>query len=129
MSQQIAPRGITPDPAIRAPESELLEVRNLRTHFFTSDGLVRAVDGVDLTVRRGRTLGLVGESGCGKTVTALSIMRLVPSPPGRIVGGQILLEGQDLTRRGDAEIDRVRGGRIAMIFQEPPWRWPAGRCC
>jgi oligopeptide transport system ATP-binding protein len=119
MSQQIAPRGITPDPAIREPESKLLEVRNLRTHFFTSDGLVRAVDGVDLTVRRGRTLGLVGESGCGKTVTALSILRLVPSPPGRIVGGQVLLEGQDLTRLGDAEMDRVRGGRIAMIFQEP----------
>ncbi|HET6320404.1 MAG TPA: ABC transporter ATP-binding protein, partial [Chloroflexota bacterium] len=86
---------------------------------FTSDGVVKAVDGVDLTIPRGKTLGLVGESGCGKSVTALSIMRLVQSPPGRIVGGRITFDGTDLLRLSEDQMNRVRGGRISMIFQEP----------
>jgi oligopeptide/dipeptide ABC transporter ATP-binding protein len=96
----------------------LLELRDLRTHFFTEDGVVRAVDGVSFAVGRGRTLGVVGESGCGKSVTALSILRLV-APPGRIVSGRILLEGNDLTALSEEEMRRIRGNRISMIFQEP----------
>ena len=97
----------------------LLELRAVQTHFFTSDGVVKAVDGVDLTICKGTTLGLVGESGGGKSVTALSVMRLIQSPPGRIVGGQILFEGRDLVRASDSEMNRIRGERISMIFQEP----------
>jgi oligopeptide/dipeptide ABC transporter ATP-binding protein len=97
----------------------LLEVRGLQTHFVTSDGLVRAVDGVDLEIRPGQTLGVVGESGCGKSVTALSIMRLLAAPAGRIAGGQILFEGRDLVSMPDVEMNRVRGARISMVFQEP----------
>ncbi len=97
----------------------VLEVRDLRTHFFTEEGVARAVDGVSWSLPRGRTLALVGESGCGKSVTALSIMRLVPDPPGRIVGGRILFEGRDLVGLPEAEMRRIRGNRIAMIFQEP----------
>jgi oligopeptide/dipeptide ABC transporter ATP-binding protein len=96
----------------------LLDVRDLRTHFFTDDGVVRAVDGVSFRVRRGKTLGVVGESGCGKSVTALSVMRLVP-PPGRHVGGRILFEGRDLATLPEPEMRAVRGRDIAMIFQEP----------
>jgi oligopeptide/dipeptide ABC transporter ATP-binding protein len=97
----------------------LLTVEGLETHFFTEDGVVRAVDGVSLSVRPGETLGLVGESGCGKTVTALSILRLIPDPPGRIVGGAISFEGRDLVQLPEEEIRRIRGRAISMIFQEP----------
>jgi oligopeptide/dipeptide ABC transporter ATP-binding protein len=104
---------------VQAQESQpILEVRGLKTHFFTEDGVVKAVDGVDLTVREGEVLGLVGESGCGKSVTSFSILRLV-SVPGRIMGGQILFEGQDLLRLSETEMMRIRGNRISMIFQQP----------
>jgi peptide/nickel transport system ATP-binding protein len=116
---------VTPaDPSADAPRQQpggsapLLAVRGLRTSFFTRDGEVKAVDNVDLTLRRGQTLGLVGESGCGKSVTSLSIMRLV-RPPGRIIGGQVLFDGVDLASVPEAEMRKVRGGRISMIFQEP----------
>jgi peptide/nickel transport system ATP-binding protein/oligopeptide transport system ATP-binding protein len=99
-------------------EASLLAVRGLRTAFRTSGGVVTAVDGIDLTVPRGRTLGIVGESGCGKSVLSLSIMRLVP-PPGFIAGGEVLLEGRDLTKLSTSEMRQVRGGQVAMIFQEP----------
>jgi oligopeptide/dipeptide ABC transporter ATP-binding protein len=97
----------------------LLEVRDLRTHFFTNDGVVKAVDGVSYILEEGETLGLVGESGCGKSVSALSIMRLVPDPPGKTVGGEVIFDGQDLLKLSDAEIRRVRGKQIAMVYQEP----------
>ncbi|MFW6125306.1 MAG: ABC transporter ATP-binding protein, partial [Pirellulales bacterium] len=97
----------------------LLEVQDLRTYFHTDEGVATAVDGVSFSVKRGRTLALVGESGCGKSVTALSILRLVPQPPGRIEGGRILLEGRDLLGLSEAEMRKVRGGDVAMIFQEP----------
>ena len=96
----------------------LLQVENLRTHFITQEGAVRAVDGVSLEIPRGSTVALVGESGCGKTVTALSILRLVPAP-GRIVADRMLLEGRDLLTLSDRQMRTVRGNRIAMIFQEP----------
>jgi oligopeptide/dipeptide ABC transporter ATP-binding protein len=96
----------------------LLDVRNLRTYFFTEDGIVKAVDGVDLTVYRGEVLGLVGESGCGKTVTSLSILRLMSSP-GRIVDGSIVFDGQELLELSETEMVQVRGRRIAMILQQP----------
>ncbi len=96
----------------------LLEIRDLKTHFFTDDGLVRAVDGVSFSIRRGKVLGVVGESGCGKSVTALSVLRLV-SPPGRIVGGEIVFEGRDLIGLSEPEMRAIRGRRISMIFQEP----------
>ncbi len=97
----------------------LLEVRDLKTYFKTEGGLFRAVDGVSFQVRRGRTLGIVGESGCGKSVTSLSIMGLVPQPPGIKAGGEILFEGEDLLRKRPAELRRIRGSAISMIFQEP----------
>ncbi len=100
-------------------DGTILSVKDLQTHFFTGDGIVRAVDGVTLDVRPGETLGLVGESGCGKTVTALSILRLIPDPPGRIVGGTIAFEGHDLLRLREEEIRKIRGRAISMIFQEP----------
>ncbi|WP_322798803.1 ABC transporter ATP-binding protein [Thermoflexus sp.] len=96
----------------------LLEVRDLRTYFFTEDGVVKAVDGVSFHVRRGEILGLVGESGCGKSVTSLSIMRLI-TPPGRILGGQVLFDGMDLLKLPEPEMVRLRGSRISMIFQQP----------
>ena len=97
----------------------LLNIEGLQTHFFTEAGTVRAVDGVSLMVRKGETLGIVGESGCGKSVTALSILRLIPNPPGKIVGGRILLEERDLLRLPEHEMRKVRGASISMIFQEP----------
>ncbi|HEY9593657.1 MAG TPA: ABC transporter ATP-binding protein, partial [Spirochaetia bacterium] len=97
----------------------LLEVKDLRTHFTTEDGVVRAVDGVSFELARGRTLAIVGESGCGKSVTSLSIMRLVQDPPGRIVGGSIRFEGQELLAKKEREMREVRGRDISMIFQEP----------
>ena len=98
---------------------KLLEVKNLRTYFYTEEGVVRAVDGVSWDLDEGETLGLVGESGCGKSVSALSILRLIPRPPGRIVEGEIIFEGQDLLEVSDAEMRDIRGNRIAMVFQEP----------
>ena len=97
----------------------LLQVKDLRTHFFTDEGVVRAVDGISYDVQEGETMGLVGESGCGKSVSALSILRLIPSPPGKIVGGEVWFDGQDLLKVDEDEIRHVRGNRIAMIFQEP----------
>jgi peptide/nickel transport system ATP-binding protein len=97
----------------------LLEIRGLKTYFATDDGMVRAVDGVDLTIDRGETLGVVGESGCGKTVTALSVLKLIAMPPGQIVGGEILWQGQDLVRWSKQEMRRIRSSEIAIIFQEP----------
>jgi peptide/nickel transport system ATP-binding protein len=97
----------------------LLEIRGLKTHFATDDGMVHAVDGVDLTIDRGETLGVVGESGCGKTVTALSVLKLVAMPPGRIVGGEILWQGQDLVSWGKNEMRRIRSREIGIVFQEP----------
>ena len=102
-----------------AAHQTLLDVRDLRTYFHVMDGTVKAVDGVDFSLARGQTLGLVGESGCGKSVTALSIMRLIDSPPGEIVDGEVWFDGRDLLRLSDHEIHDVRGGEIAMIFQEP----------
>jgi oligopeptide/dipeptide ABC transporter ATP-binding protein len=102
-----------------ASDGPLLSIRDLVVGFETDDGLVRAVDGVSLDVPRGRTLGVVGESGCGKTVTAFSIMRLLPQPQGRILGGRILFEGRDLAQASFEEMRRVRGARIGMVFQEP----------
>jgi oligopeptide/dipeptide ABC transporter ATP-binding protein len=99
--------------------AKLLEVRNLQTHFLTRGGVVRAVDGVSWDVEEGETVALVGESGCGKSVTALSIMRLVAMPAGRIAGGQIMFKGRDLLTLSEEEMRRVRGREIGMIFQEP----------
>jgi oligopeptide transport system ATP-binding protein len=96
-----------------------LEVNDLQTYFFTREGVVRAVDGVSFSLEKGQTLGLVGESGCGKSVTALSIMGLIPRPPARIVGGSLLFEGRDLTQLKDRELEDIRGKDIAMIFQDP----------
>jgi oligopeptide transport system ATP-binding protein len=97
----------------------LLEVKDLKTQFFTQDGVVKAVDGVSFHVDQGETLGIVGESGCGKSVSVLSVMRLIPQPPGKIVGGEVLFEGQDLIKLSDDGIRQVRGNKIAMIFQDP----------
>ncbi|UTD27790.1 ABC transporter ATP-binding protein [Bradyrhizobium sp. WD16] len=97
----------------------LLEIRGLKTHFRTDDGIVQAVDGVDLTIDKGETLCVVGESGCGKTVTAMSILKLIAMPPGRIVAGQILFEGRDLVPLTGGELDDVRAREIGFIFQEP----------
>jgi oligopeptide transport system ATP-binding protein len=97
----------------------LLDVRNLKTQFFTQDGVVRAVDDVSFDIMPGETLGVVGESGCGKSITAMSIMRLIPSPPGKIVQGQILFKGEDIVTMSDEEIRHIRGNEIAMIFQDP----------
>ena len=99
--------------------AKLLELENLRTHFFTTAGTVKAVDGVSYDVEAGETVGIVGESGCGKSVSALSILRLVPDPPGKIVGGKILFMGRNLLELSDVEIRKVRGHEIAMVFQEP----------
>ena len=96
----------------------ILEVRGLKTYFYTEDGVVKAVDGVDFTVRPGEVLGLVGESGCGKSVTSFSILRLV-SPPGKIVDGEVLFEGRNLLKLSESEMIQMRGNRISMIFQQP----------
>jgi len=103
---------------VAVADARLLEVRDLHTHFETDEGVGRAVDGVSFAVDGGRTLGILGESGCGKSVTALSILRLV-SPPGRVVSGQVRYRGRDLLRLSEREMRAVRGGEIAMVFQEP----------
>jgi peptide/nickel transport system ATP-binding protein len=97
----------------------LLKIRNLHTYFYTDDGVAKAVDGVDLELVEGGTLGVVGESGCGKSVTALSIMRLIPDPPGKIMQGKIVFGGKDLLALSEAEMRKIRGRSISMIFQEP----------
>ena len=97
----------------------LLEIKDLETHFQTPDGVVKAVNKISYTVEEGEFVGVVGESGCGKSVSALSIMRLVPSPPGNVVGGQVLFDGQDLLQLTEDEMRSVRGNRIGMVFQEP----------
>ena len=109
----------TPDPVPAAATPLLLEIEDLHTYFFTRDGIVRAVDGVSLGVRRGETLGVVGESGCGKSVTSLSILRLIPEPPGRIVSGSIRFDGTDLLKLSETAMRGIRGNEISMIFQEP----------
>jgi peptide/nickel transport system ATP-binding protein len=101
------------------PNSALLDVRGLKTYFFTRDGVVRAVDGVSFSIVRGETLAIVGESGCGKSVTSLSILRLIASPPGRTVEGSVVFEGRNLLELSEAEMRKVRGDAISMIFQEP----------
>jgi len=100
-------------------EEKVLEVKDLRTYFYTEDGEVRAVDGLRYNVKKGESVGLVGESACGKSVSALSIMRLIPYPPGIIVGGEVIFKGQDLLKASETEMRHIRGNRIAMIFQEP----------
>ncbi|MFC1989650.1 ABC transporter ATP-binding protein [Chloroflexota bacterium] len=99
--------------------STILEVNNLKTYYFTRNGVVKAVDGISFDLKKGESLCLVGESGCGKTATALSILRLVDSPPGRIVGGEVRYHGEDLLRSSDSRLREIRGNRIAMIFQDP----------
>ena len=99
--------------------ADLLEIQNLQTSFFTPEGEVRAIDGVSFEIGEGETLGLVGESGCGKSVTSLSIMRLIASPPGKIVGGEILYRGRDLLKLNNEQMRKIRGNEISMIFQEP----------
>jgi ABC-type dipeptide/oligopeptide/nickel transport system ATPase component len=96
----------------------LLQVKDLRSHFFTEEGVVKAVDGVSFDLAEGETLGIVGETGCGKTVAALSIMRLLSSP-GQIVGGEVLFKGEDILKKSDDEMRRIRGGEISMVFQDP----------
>ena len=104
---------------VKTTSEALLQINDLRTHFFTDRGVARAVDGVSLDVSRGQTVALVGESGCGKTVTALSVMRLVPDPPGKIVDGTVTFQGRNLLELTEREMRSVRGKEIAMIFQEP----------
>ncbi len=105
------------------PEENVLEVTDLKTQFFTRDGVVKAVDGISFTIRRGEAVGLVGESGCGKSITSLSIMRLIPQPPGKTVAGQVVLtidgKSQDLLQLDEEEMRHVRGRLISMIFQDP----------
>jgi len=104
---------------ISSDDEALLDIRGLKTHFKTEDGVVQAVDGVDLKIMRGETLGVVGESGCGKTVTALSVLKLIAMPPGRFVGGQILWQGRDLLPLDSAAMSEIRSKEIAIVFQEP----------
>jgi oligopeptide transport system ATP-binding protein len=99
--------------------TSLLQVNDLQTQFFTQDGVVHAVNGISFNVSQGETLGIVGESGCGKSVSMLSIMRLIPQPPGKIAGGQVIFDGQDLLKLSEDAIRRIRGNKIAMIFQDP----------
>ena len=115
------PQSPNPQSAIRNPQfpQPLLEIVDLRVFFHTDDGILKAVDGVSMAIQPGETLGLVGESGCGKSVTAFSILKLVPSPPAEYASGQILLQGEDLLTLSEKRIRRVRGNQISMVFQEP----------
>ncbi|MGE5257444.1 MAG: ABC transporter ATP-binding protein [Hyphomicrobiales bacterium] len=97
----------------------LLEVKHLKTYFFLDEGVSQAVDGMDFLIHRGKTLGMIGESGCGKSVSALSVLQLIPDPPGKIISGEILFERQDLLNKSRDEIKKIRGNEISMIFQEP----------
>src|SRR6266487_40482 len=117
---QIGPRLSDPNkPGRQTSSTSLLQVEELKTYFYTRDGVVRAVDGVSFSVARGETLAIVGESGCGKSVTSLSILRLIASPPGRTVAGRVIFEGRDLLELSEAEMRKIRGDAISMIFQEP----------
>ena len=104
---------------MNTPDDRLLDIKDLRTSFFTRKGEVKAVDGVSFEVNRGEIVGLVGESGCGKSITSLSVMRLVPKPAGRIIGGRMLFCGEDLLKKTEAEMRRLRGNRLSMILQDP----------
>ncbi len=117
MRDALSPTAIT----ITAPPAgePLLDIQGLKTHFKTDDGMVQSVDGVDITVHRGETVGIVGESGCGKTVTAMSVLKLIPMPPGQIVAGRILWQGRDLVPLQPRELDDIRSKEIAIVFQEP----------
>ncbi len=99
--------------------ARLLEVKNLKTQFFTQDGVVHAVNGISYDVNEGETVAIVGESGCGKSVGVMSLIRLIPQPPGKIVDGEVLFDGQDLLKLSEEELRHIRGNRIAMIFQDP----------
>src|SRR5215469_10063398 len=121
-AQMTTERAVSPAYAVtRTGErvGAVLDVKGLRTYLFTRSGVVKAVDDVSFSLRRSETLAVVGESGCGKSMTALSIMRLVPNPPGKIVGGTITLEGKDLLQLDEGEMRDIRGNEISMIFQEP----------
>ena len=100
-------------------EKNLLEIKNLRTYFHSEGGIVKAVDDVSFFVREGETLGIVGESGCGKSVSCMSIVRLVETPPGKYEGGEILFDGEDMLKISDARMRQIRGNDISVIFQEP----------
>ena len=100
-------------------EDIVLQVKNLQTYFYTEEGIVPAVDGLDFSLRQGETLAIVGESGCGKSVTSMSVLRLVPTPPGKILGGEILYKGEDLLKKSEKQMRSIRGNEISMIFQEP----------
>jgi len=100
-------------------EDLLLQVKDLKTYFYTDDGIVKAVDGIDFTIKKGETLGMVGESGCGKSVSALSILQLVQNPPGKIINGEIWFKGEDLLKKKPEQMRKIRGNDISMIFQEP----------
>jgi len=107
-------------PSNKASNGKLLEIQDLKTYFYTEEGVVRAVDGVSVAIPRGKSLGLVGESGSGKTVTALSVLRLIPIPPGKILEGKILFEGEDILSLSlDRMQKEIRGNKISMVFQEP----------
>ncbi|MCG3225367.1 MAG: ABC transporter ATP-binding protein [Candidatus Heimdallarchaeota archaeon] len=103
----------------RPPEDILLEIKGLKTYFFTEEGVVKAIESVDIEVYKSETLGLVGESGSGKSVTALSILGIVPDPPGKVLDGQVVFHGQDLRHLSDSDMRKIRGNQIAMIFQDP----------
>jgi len=107
------------DTGEEAGKVALLEVHDLKTRFYTDDGVVKAVNGVSWEVNEGETLGIVGESGCGKSVSVLSILRLIPQPPGKIEGGKVLFEGEDLMKLKDNEMRNIRGNKMAMVFQDP----------
>lgn len=98
---------------------KLLEVKNLKTFFYTGEGIVKALDGVDFDINKGETLGIVGESGCGKSVTAMSVLRLIPNPPGKIIDGDIIFDGKEILKLSDKKMRDIRGNDISMIFQEP----------
>ena len=100
-------------------EDLLLQVKDLKTYFYTDDGVVKAVDGIDFTIKKGETMGMVGESGCGKSVSALSILQLVQDPPGKIINGEIWFKGEDLLKKKSEQMRKIRGNDISMIFQEP----------
>ena len=104
---------------VSSSNGNLLDVKNLRTYFYTEDGEVKAVDGISFQLKGGETLGIVGESGSGKSVTNLSIIRLIPEPPGRIVAGKVMLDGVDILSLQESDVRKIRGRRIAMIFQDP----------
>ena len=97
----------------------LLQIEDLKTYFYTSNGVVKAVDGISYSVHEGETVAIVGESGCGKSVSALSVMRLVPSPPGKTVNGKVIYQGNDILKASDSEMRKIRGKQIAMVFQDP----------